>query len=86
LLFDTESPYVAQVDLELANLLPSPSKCLDYRCVSPHAAKTFILTAMLLSRCWWFIAVILVTWEADVRKIKVRGQPRQIVFETASSK
>jgi hypothetical protein len=29
---------------------------------------------------------ILVTWEAEIRRIVVRGQPRQIVCETLSPK
>jgi hypothetical protein len=28
--------------------------------------------------------VILATWEAEIRKIMVQGQPRQIVHETLS--
>jgi hypothetical protein len=30
--------------------------------------------------------VILATWEADIRKIKVLGQPGQIVIKTPSPK
>jgi hypothetical protein len=30
--------------------------------------------------------VTLATWEAEIRRIKVQGQPEQIVHETTSSK
>jgi hypothetical protein len=30
--------------------------------------------------------VILATWEAEIRRITVRGQPRQIVCKTTSPK
>jgi hypothetical protein len=36
--------------------------------------------------CWWLVPVILASWEADIRRIEVRGQPRQIVHETLSPK
>jgi hypothetical protein len=34
--------------------------------------------------CWvlWLMPVTLATWEAEIRKIVVSGQPRQIVRET----
>jgi hypothetical protein len=35
---------------------------------------------------WWFMPLILATWEADIRKIAVGGQPRQIFHETPISK
>jgi hypothetical protein len=28
--------------------------------------------------------VILATWEAEIKRIKVRGQPRQIIYKTPS--
>jgi hypothetical protein len=34
----------------------------------------------------WLTLVMLATWEAEIRKIKVRGQPGQIVLETPISK
>jgi hypothetical protein len=38
------------------------------------------------SGCWCLIPVILAIWEAEVRRIGVSSQPRQIVFETLSGK
>jgi hypothetical protein len=34
---------------------------------------------ILLARCGWLIPIILVTWEAKIRRIAVQSQPRQIV-------
>jgi hypothetical protein len=36
--------------------------------------------------CRWLTPVILATQEAEIRRIAVRGQPRQIVFEILSRK
>jgi hypothetical protein len=36
------------------------------------------------SGCWWLTPVILATQEAEIRRIMVRSQPRQIVHETLS--
>jgi hypothetical protein len=38
------------------------------------------------ARRWWFMPVILATEEAEIRRIVVRSQPRQIVCETLSRK
>jgi hypothetical protein len=34
----------------------------------------------------WLTPIILATWEAEIRRMKVQGQPRQKVLETPSSK
>jgi hypothetical protein len=36
--------------------------------------------------CWWLMPLILVTWETEVRKISIQGQPRHIVWKTPISK
>jgi hypothetical protein len=35
---------------------------------------------------WWLMPIILATCEAEIRRIVVRGQPRQIVPKTPISK
>jgi hypothetical protein len=40
----------------------------------------------LIAGCWWLILVILATQEAEIRRIAVQNQPRQIVLETLSQK
>jgi hypothetical protein len=35
---------------------------------------------------WWLMLVIIATWEAEIRKIVVQGQPQKIVQETQSPK
>jgi hypothetical protein len=39
-----------------------------------------------LAGCWWLLPVILATQEAKIRRIVVRSQPQQIVFETLPGK
>jgi hypothetical protein len=39
-----------------------------------------------LTGCWWLISAILATWEAEIGRIMVQGQPGQIVGEFPSSK
>jgi hypothetical protein len=36
--------------------------------------------------CQWFTPAILATQEAEIRRMMVESQPRQIVFETLSQK
>jgi hypothetical protein len=40
----------------------------------------------LSARYQWLMLVILATWEAEIKKITVRSQPRQIVLKTLSCK
>jgi hypothetical protein len=39
-----------------------------------------------LARCWWLTPVILAAQEAEIRRITVQSQPRQIVYKTLSQK
>jgi hypothetical protein len=39
------------------------------------------LTPVILARCWWLTPIILATPEAEIRRIKVQGQPMQTVHE-----
>jgi hypothetical protein len=41
---------------------------------------------VLLASLWWLTPVILPIQEAEIRRITVRSQPRQIVWETLSQK
>jgi hypothetical protein len=38
----------------------------------------------ILVGCRWLMPVILATWEAEIRRIVVRGHPEQIVCKTTS--
>jgi hypothetical protein len=44
------------------------------------------MIAVYVARHWWFMHVILATREAEIRRITVQSQPRQIVHETQSQK
>jgi hypothetical protein len=55
-----------------------------YPCFANEDSKK--LRILLKSLCWWLTPIILVTWETETRRIKVRSQPRQIVQETLSQK
>jgi hypothetical protein len=41
---------------------------------------------MRLAKCWWLTPIILATQEAEIRRIEVQSQPRQIVCKTLSQK
>jgi hypothetical protein len=43
------------------------------------------LKKVRLSQAAWFTPVILATWEAEIGRIMVQGQPGQIVPKTPSS-
>jgi hypothetical protein len=36
------------------------------------------------TRCWWLTPIILATWETEISRITVQGQPKQIVLKTSS--
>jgi hypothetical protein len=38
------------------------------------------------ARCWWLIPIILTTWESEIRKNVVPGQPGQNIHDTPNSK
>jgi hypothetical protein len=49
--------------------------------IIPSSFKNYALAG-----CWWLMPVILVTQEAEIRRILVQSHPRQIVGETLSRK
>jgi hypothetical protein len=47
------------------------------------------MSPLLKNHCcqaWWLTLVTLATWEAEIRRISVQGQTRQIVYKTPSPK
>jgi hypothetical protein len=38
------------------------------------------------ARCWWLLPVIIATWETEMYRTLVQGQPRQIVLKAPISK
>jgi hypothetical protein len=43
-----------------------------------------VLQATCVAWCQWLVLVILATWEAEIGKIALWGQPRQIVHKIPS--
>jgi hypothetical protein len=39
-----------------------------------------------LAGCWWLTPVILATQEAEIQRIAIQSQPRQIIHKTISKK
>jgi hypothetical protein len=48
--------------------------------------KILLVKYTIVARSWWLMPVILATQEAEIRRIEVRNQPRQIVPKTLSRK
>jgi hypothetical protein len=46
----------------------------------------FMIKSSLRAGLWWFTPVILATQEAEIKRIAVQSQPRQIVRETLPQK
>jgi hypothetical protein len=46
--------------------------------------KLTIYRSYIQARCWWLTPIILAIQEAEIRRIVVQSQPRQIVGETLS--
>jgi hypothetical protein len=46
--------------------------------------RHILLTEVNLARCWWLRPIILATEEAEIRRIVVQNQLRQIVQKTLS--
>jgi hypothetical protein len=54
--------------------------------VSTFSCTKTLVTVLLEAGHLWLMSVILVTWEAEIWRIEVPGQPEQIVLETPSPK
>jgi hypothetical protein len=53
----------------------------------PQLRKSiFLYIKNICSQAWWLLPVIRATQEAEIRRIVVWSQPRQIVLETLSQK
>jgi hypothetical protein len=65
--------------------LSSKHEALNSNAVPPKK-KNKKKKTNLFARCQWLMPVILVTQEAEIRRISVRSQPRQIVCEILSQK
>jgi hypothetical protein len=44
------------------------------------------IKSLKMGQALWLISVILVAWKAEIRRIEVPGQPRQIIHKTQSQK
>jgi hypothetical protein len=51
-----------------------------------HFSTISFILIKIIARLWWLMPVILATQEAEIRRIMVQGQPRQIVYETLFQK
>jgi hypothetical protein len=77
---------IPSISLSLCSALPFAASLLStVTATSPFPWPHFQLIC-ILTRCWWLTPVILATQEAEIRRIAVWSQPRQIVCETMSWK
>jgi hypothetical protein len=51
-----------------------------------YVEPSLSLRNKMSARYWWLTPIILTTQEAEIRRIMVQSQPRQIVYETLSWK
>jgi hypothetical protein len=80
---------IFKAGLEVLILLALLSSSWNYRHVTPCLAKHICLKSFetyFLSTYQWHMSIILSPQEAEIRRISVQNQPRQIVGETLSWK
>jgi hypothetical protein len=51
---------------------------------NPEDHKEIFSKCIYSTRHWWLIPIILTTWEAEIRRITVQGQPRKKASEIPS--
>jgi hypothetical protein len=51
-----------------------------------NKGREHVQSTQYTARHQWLIPVSLATWEAEIQRIEVQCQPRQIVLETSSPK
>jgi hypothetical protein len=59
---------------------------VDCRNIMKAYGRRYFKNCVDLTWCWWLMFVILVIWEANIGRIAVEGQFRQIFHKTPSSK
>jgi hypothetical protein len=61
----------------------STSRVARFTGMNHHAQHVFLLLKKKKIVVWdrhrWLMSIILATWEAEIRRLEVRGQPGQIV-------
>jgi hypothetical protein len=58
----------------------------NYIEISSHTSQDSYYKENKQARCQWFTPVILATWKAEIGRVKIQGQPGQIVLKTPSPK
>jgi hypothetical protein len=70
--------------LAALGIKPKASQILSkFSHTKPQAQKIFLYKKSIQDGCQWLFPVVLVTWEAEIQRIEVRGQPGQIVLKTS---